>query len=372
MSIPSLDPNINTANRQSRTISRNNFDFCRFCLSIIVIFSHSFAIADGHERNEPLKFFTNGQLSSGSLGVNCFFAISGYLITHSWLRSKSIADFLLKRVLRIYPGFIVAVLIGIFCVAPIASEHFTLTTRRLLLILVNLVTLRGMEVPGVFAENPLPGAINGSLWSIPYEFKCYLLVMLFGSLGWFDRRKWMNVVLLIGLIIGGMIYPLYKVPLLERGALTAVFGTVSSWLIVFPYFLAGMIFYLFENRIPVSTRWAFSILIILIVAALLPPLGPIIFPFTVTYLLFWISFRPIGLLQNWARYGDFSYGIYLYAFPIQQLIVRQNPGIGPISLFLMATPLSVIAGVISWHLIEKHFLKFKHRLPNRTIGLAPN
>ena len=372
MSIPDLEPNINTDNQQSRTISRNNFDFCRVFLSIAVIFAHSFAVAEGDEHHEPLRVLTSNQIGTGPLAVNCFFAISGYLITHSWLRSKSTTDFLFKRVLRIYPGFIVAVLIGTLCIGPIASEHFALTTRRFLLLLVNLVTLRSTPLPEVFPENPLPGVINGSLWSIPYEFKCYLAVMLFGGLGLLDRRKRVNLVLLIGLIIGGLVYPLLNVPFLEQRGFVAIVGAMTSWLTVFPYFLAGMIFYLFEHRIPVSSRWVISFSITLIVAALIPPLGTLFFPFAITYLLFCFSFRPIGLLQNWARFGDFSYGTYLYGFPIQQLIASQIPGIGAISLFLIATPLSVIAGVISWHLVEKHFLKLKRRLPNRSMGLAPN
>jgi len=372
MSIPSLDSNISTANQYSRTISRNNFDFCRFWLSILVIFAHSFALADGNEDHEPLRVLTNAQIDSGSLAVNCFFAISGYLITHSWLRSKSTTDFLLKRVLRIYPGFIVAVLIGLFCVEPIASEHFTLTIRNFLALVVNLVILRRTELSGGFPDNPLPFAINGSLWSIPYEFKCYLAVMLLGGLGLFNRRKWLNVILLIVFIIGGMVYPLLNAPFFERGAFAVVVGNASNWFIVFPYFLAGMTFYLFEHRIPASARWAMSAFIALVVAAMLPPLGRLIFPFAIPYVLFWLAFRPNVRLQNWACFGDFSYGIYLYAFPIQQLIVSQIHGIGPISLFLIATPLSVVAGVISWHLVEKHFLKLKHRLPSRSLNIAPN
>ena len=160
-----------------------------------------------------------------------------------------------------------------------ASEHFTLTIRNFLTLLVNLVMLRRMELSGGFPDNPLPFAINGSLWSIPYEFKCYLAVMLLGGLGLFNRRKWLNVILLIGFIIGGMVYPLLNAPFFERGAFAVVVGNASNWFIVFPYFLAGMTFYLFEHRIPASARWAMSAFIALVVAAMLPPLGRLIFFF---------------------------------------------------------------------------------------------
>jgi hypothetical protein len=110
------------ASSMSHIIGSNNFDFCRFWLAVLVIFSHSFALAEGDERHELMGLLTSRQLSSGRFAVCCFFAISGFLISHSWLRSTTAMSFLWKRIKRIYPAFVVAVVLGAFVISPIASS----------------------------------------------------------------------------------------------------------------------------------------------------------------------------------------------------------------------------------------------------------
>lgn len=345
--------------RKSASIGRNNFDFCRFWLAVMVIFSHSFALVEGDERNELMGIITQRQIGSGSFAVNCFFAISGFLITHSWLRSSSTSSFLLKRVLRIYPGFIVAVLVGLFIVGPLSTEQFGLSKQSWLTLPVFLAALRPIEPIGSFPNNAFPGAINGSLWTIPYEFKCYLALMVMGFVGLLGRYKNLTVYLFITTVLGSYFYPMVAVPALDRGAFAAIAGSALNWAKIFPWFLAGTTFYLFRDRIPLTSGFAAIAIGITIAATALPPAGHLLFPFGITYLLFWFSLSFPIHFDHWARYGDFSYGIYLYAFPIQQLIVMKVPGISPIQLFLLSTPLSVIAGMMSWHLIEKHFMKLK-------------
>lgn len=344
---------------KSAPIGRNNFDFCRFWLAVLVIFSHSFALVEGDERNEPIGIFTHGQIGSGRFAVNCFFAISGFLITHSWLRSTSTANFLLKRILRIYPGFVVAVLIGLFIVGPFATENFGLSKPAWLTLPVFLVALRSTEPIGAFANNPVAGAINGSLWTIPFEFKCYLALMLMGFIGLLSRYKKATISLFAITVLGSFFYPMVANPALDVGAFAGIFGGASEWALIFPWFVAGVTFYLFRDQIKLTPVLMAFIFAITVVASFLPPVGHLVFPFGITYLLFWFAlYSPIHF-DHWARYGDFSYGIYLYAFPIQQLIVMNIPGISPIQLFLVSTPLSIIAGIMSWHLIEKHFMKLK-------------
>ena len=342
-----------------KEIGRNNFDFCRFWLAVLVIFSHAYALTEGDERNEPLDLMTRGQLSSGALAVGCFFSISGFLITHSWLRSSSAMSYLWKRVLRIYPGFIVAVLIGCFIVAPLASDHFAIKTRELVTLPIYLLALRPTEPAGVFANNPLPGAINGSLWTIPYEFKCYLAVMLAGVLGVLGTRRAFVAGFMVVTCIVSLVYPWYAIPALDRGAFAAIVGIASNWVRIFPYFVSGMTFYLYRDLIPYTRTSVLTVLAIVVVASQLPPAGNLLFPVGITYLLFWFCFHAPLHIDHWAKYGDFSYGIYLYAFPIKQFIVMKNQGITPLTLFAVATPLSIAAGVLSWHLVEKRFLKMK-------------
>jgi len=369
MSFPPSSSNVTDRSEQLHAIGRNNFDFCRFWLAILVIFSHSYPLAEGTEAHEPFHLATNGQLTGGAIAVNGFFAISGYLIAYSWLRSRSVGGFLSKRVFRIYPGFIAAVLIGVFIIAPLGADQLQLSSQFLRLLPLKLLTLNRAEPPGVFAANPFPDAINGSLWSIPYEFKCYLGIMLLGALSWLTRWKAMTAYACGAVIAGSLAYPWMTLSVLERGSFAATVGSASNWFNVLPHFLVGTTFYLFRDRVRFSGRWAACAALAVAVAGLFPPLGRAVYPPAATYLLFWFAFHPAVPLQKWSRYGDFSYGIYLYAFPIQQLLVQSLPGLSPVALFLAAAPLSIIAGAISWHLIEKHFLRAAHR---RTELSRPN
>jgi peptidoglycan/LPS O-acetylase OafA/YrhL len=359
------DPKV-VASSTMQTIATNNFDFCRFWLAILVIFAHSFALAEGDERHEPMGLLTSGQLGAGRFAVCCFFAISGFLISHSWLRSTTAASFLWKRVKRIYPAFIVAVALGVFVISPIASGS-TLTLRQLLMLPINLLALRGCEPSLIFEHNPFPGALNGSLWTIPYEFKSYLALMALGGLGLLNNRTLALPCLLVATVLGSVAYPYYHLTVLERGAIAALIGQATAWFDVLPYFLTGAVFYQYRARIPLCNRYAACSALALACAALLPPLGRIVFPFAITYLLFWFSFHPLVRFHNWARHGDFSYGIYLYAFPIQQLIAMTVPGISPMLMFAAATPLAVLSGLLSWHIVEKHFMRARdNRCPLRS------
>jgi peptidoglycan/LPS O-acetylase OafA/YrhL len=248
-------------------------------------------------------------------------------------------------------------LFGLFVVSPVASVGFEWRSVDLRTLPLQLIALRNVEPKGVFPYNPCPGIINGSLWSIPYEFKCYLFVMLVGGLGLFRADRRILVGLLIAIITGSFFYRPDSTSVVERGPFAVIIGQVSFWCNVLPYFVAGMADYLYRDQIPRSRQFLAAVSVILVISAAVPPAGRVVFPLAITYLLFWFAFQSPCRFYGWSRYGDFSYGIYLYAFPLQQLMTMRFPGTSPIVLFLISTPLSVIAGVLSWHLLEKHFLK---------------
>jgi peptidoglycan/LPS O-acetylase OafA/YrhL len=233
--------------------------------------------------------------------------------------------------------------------------------RQLLLLPINLLALRNSEPSTIFENNPFPGALNGSLWTIPYEFKSYLALMALGGLGLLHKRNLVLPCLLVATIAGSVVYPYCHLTVLERGAIAGGFGQATAWFDVLPYFLAGAVFYQYRGSRPLCNRYAACSALALIFAALLPPFGRIVFPFAITYLLFWFSFHPLIHFHNWARHGDFSYGIYLYAFPIQQLLAMTVPGISPLLMFATATPLAVVSGLLSWHIVEKHFMRARDK-----------
>src|SRR5262245_9967431 len=185
----------------------NNFDFIRFALATFVVFSHSsHALNRGDHDLDPLLGLTWNQERLGNLAVNGFFAISGCLVTASWERSARALDYFRKRVLRIYPGFVVAWLVCILVVAPLSGLAWAdyAANIRPGWWLLKIVLLRGFGDVYVFPNNPMH-SLNTVLWSIPVEFACYILVAVVGALGILGRRRFilaMNAVVLAMVVLG--------------------------------------------------------------------------------------------------------------------------------------------------------------------------
>lgn len=332
----------------------NNFDFIRCVLAVLVIFSHSFPLALGHEDTEPLHALSGGQLTLGGLAVDAFFIISGFLITESWLRGKSGKDFFRKRVLRIYPAFAVATALGLFVVVPwVATRPVSAGVGDWLLATLRL---RQVTPPGLFADNPYPGPLNGSLWSISYEFWCYIGIALLGACAAL-RRPTLMVGLWLATIVASIVFITFQLNLGTR-LFGAIFGFPPFWARLLPYYLAGAVFLLWRDRIPMTGGLAAVALAALAAGVLVAPWGvALTFPAALTYLVLYLAQVPAPRLARWAKHGDFSYGIYLYAFPIQQLLMWRFPSLTPLQLFVLAVPPTVACAVASWHLIEKPFMR---------------
>ncbi len=355
-----------------RALRENNLDFIRFALAALVIFAHSFALLAGSDDVEPLMRLTGGQLTFGALAVDGFFILSGFLVTQSWLRGDGALSFFRKRVLRIYPGFVAAVLVGTLVVVPIASSSLAVGFASIdpLQLLWGCVSLRGYYWhPGSFQGNPVPGVVNGSLWSVSYEFWCYVGVALLGTFQVLRRPR-----LLLGLfvlaLVGGVAYLVAELALKGK-FLAAVFGEADLWARLLPCYLAGCVFCVFRERLPYSAGLSALAAISLIAAAFVPHAVNALTPLAGAWLLFWVGFHPWLPLQHWGRYGDFSYGLYLYAFPVQQLLIRQlGTKIGPLPLFVLSLLATMACAYASWHLVELPFLRLKRaaRSPLKPAG----
>lgn len=336
----------------------NNFDALRIILAVLVILSHSFPLATGNENGEPLKIFTNGQASLGRLAVDGFFIISGYLITQSWLRKPKLGEFMKRRFLRIYPGFIVAAAVSLFLVGPFGSSVGTSALYQddiYWQYLTDTVQLRYHDYPSPFADNPRHD-VNGSLWSISYEFWCYIGVALMGVTGLMLWKR--SVVSLLAVTIGISVAFVASGWTPAGALLGKIFGNPVFWARLLPVYLAGVAFYLFRDRIRYTNTGALLAAAGLALGAAVPYGWGIGFPLCGGYLLFWFAFHPRIRMQHAAKWGDSSYGIYLYSFPIQQLfIMLVGVAMGPWLLFLATTPLAVVAGYGSYHGVEKWFLK---------------
>ena len=344
----------------------NNFDFLRFLLAVLVIFSHSFSLLDGHDLREPL-YAVSRQFPFGTLAVNGFFIISGFLITMSYLRSKGTLDYLRKRALRIYPGFIVAMLITALVVAPIGADPGApvFTLKQMGKLAWQTFTLTSYTCPGVFTELPLDGIINGSLWTIRYEFVCYIIVAMLAIAGILAHRRMVLSIFLGCMVLAmGISFLGREKPFEPDHPVMIVAKKLDVWPRFVAYYLAGVLFFQYRERIPFSHRLG-ALSLMAVGLSLWAPYGlSLSLPIFGTYLIFYLAYTPLLPLHRFGKYGDFSYGIYLYAFAIQQLLVmRYGERLTPLTLFLAATGLSVIAGALSWHLIEKHFLKLKRSKP---------
>jgi peptidoglycan/LPS O-acetylase OafA/YrhL len=341
----------------------NNFDFLRLVLAVLVIFSHSYPLTWGTNEREPFSRLTGDQVTGGELAVAGFFILSGFLITKSWLQAKGPADYFRRRVLRIYPGYLVAVAFGTLVVGPLASADPPAYWRSLAPGRAILATLN-LSVPDtapVFAANPIH-AVNGSLWSIRFEFFCYLGVAALGLAGAL-RRRWLVLLTFLGWMA---VYALQ----VQEGL--RMRGSSLSWLYCYPEFwprlaacfLSGALCYLYRDRIAYRRHWFAAALVGLIALAALPRWKglPLAIPILGSYAFFYLGFLPVRRLQGFARRRDLSYGMYLYAYPVQQLVVQASrASLHPVALFLIAASLTTVLAFLSWTFVEKPFLKLKSR-----------
>jgi peptidoglycan/LPS O-acetylase OafA/YrhL len=340
---------------------RNNFDAIRMAMALLVVWSHSFAIYLGTEDNEPLSLLMNGAYDSGKVAVLVFFIISGFLITHSFLNSKSVSKYFYRRVSRIYPGYIVATLISVSVIVPAFSSRtlsdFT-STEVVKALGLNLL-LQGY-FPASDAFNGT--SINGSLWSISYEFWCYVGLAALGIVGLLKNRFACLTITLLVMAIRVWLDLTGRHP--GGGFVGAIIGYPYLWFVVLPCFMMGACFYLYRDVIPRSSWAVLSGLCMLALAPNLPLeplhgkiLTNIILPPVIAYATLYVAFSKSIKLYDAAKWGDFSYGTYLYAYPIQKMLFATFGGALIFPRYIaVSLALSSSAGVMSWYLIERWFL----------------
>ncbi|WHY76922.1 acyltransferase [Neobacillus sp. WH10] len=323
---------------------KNNLDIIRFFAATLVIFSHAYPLTYGNNGSEPFAIFTNGEMTFGELAVSIFFVISGFLITQSFVRSNDPVKYFKARSLRIFPGLIFCVLLSVFILGPIFTElslmdYFKNRDTYEYMSTITLYLIQ-YDLPGVFQTNVWPTAVNGSLWTLWYEFFFYIVVAILGVTRLLDRRF-----VLACFILSSIVY------------FMGIGGFYSD---LFRYFSAGMVFYLYRKQIKLNGWFAILSLVIVILTA---KFGFFDYALSIfgTYLIFYIAFDTRLKLENFGKYGDFSYGIYIYAFPFQQIMVYIfHNQLSPLKNFLYSFPVTLLFAIVSWHLVEKRALKYKN------------
>ena len=341
------------------------FDFLRVVLATSVVAWHC----------DPLLAGGVGVLDTtwmmwflGYAILTMFFALSGLLIAGSALR-HSPANFLINRGLRIFPALVVEVVLSAFILGPLVTSlapgrYFSSATTWHYL--TNVVGLVNFQLPGVFTTHPLD-LVNLALWTIPYELACYVFMAVVMVTGF---RRHPNIVFFCGIavVVIGLVAVALAIPEDAPGfghkVLSRLFTSNRSR--VFIGFTTGVAMYVWRHRIPYSA-WllAGAVLACVAIAACGPgerltyPLVNLLAPPALVYVTAYMGVSDFPTLPVFHR-GDYSYGIYLYGFPIQQLVLNVFPWIrhGPV-LFALSFPVIVLFSIFSWHVIEKPVLRLR-------------
>jgi peptidoglycan/LPS O-acetylase OafA/YrhL len=338
-------------------ININNFDFLRVVFAFTVAFAHLIELSD-LEILKPFKVFFNTRLA-----IDGFFIVSGFLIAKSYENSTTIKDYIIRRAKRIIPAYAVVILVSAFFLSAIStyslSEYFS-NIQFWKYLTANLSFQNYLEpcLPGVFETNKFC-AVNGALWTIKLEEAFYLLVPVFY---WLVRVKKFNFyVLIIIVYLLSVTYYMYFLSIDNYRIAKQLPGALA-------FFGTGIVFY---KNFSLLQKWKDYIIIPCLIIFFLEHyilktqlLKPVAFGFMVFYVAY--SFR---FLNNFGKYGDFTYGIYIYHFPLIQLFVylglfNKYP---PVLICVFVLMLTLLLAILSWYLIEIPYLSKNRRLRQKKL-----
>lgn len=330
----------------------NNFNLIRFLAATLVIWSHAFRLLDHPQLTVMERSFG---LGPGDLGVDIFFVLSGFLVSKS-LESKTLAGFVWARWLRIYPALwvsiVLSVLVAALCFSDAPAARFLTSGATVRYIWRNAILL-----PPVGAEIALPhafpyadGRFNLSLWTLPYELGMYGLLALLGkSFGL--RARNVGALAAIGAAILVLLHELH-----------------SPYHLLAPYgrflclFFAGAFAYALRSRIVLSSWIAIGLVCAIAATVAITQqhfARQAILLLTLPYLLLWLGLVPGGALRLWNRLGDYSYGMYIYACPVQIALISTGAAATGGRNFLLAVLITLPLAVSSWHALEKRALRIR-------------
>lgn len=340
----------------------SGWDYLRLVLAAGVIVVHSLPLSHGiaarWEIPTPLMVFAQVILPM-------FFALSGFLVAASLLRVP-IPNFIGLRVLRIFPALVVEVVLSALILGPLltplplaeyfANEWFWAYFR-------NVYGDIHYTLPGLFMNNPYPNVVNGSLWTVPFELECYIVLVVLGILRF--NRHW---ALMLAVTLAGSAYLWFNH--VGEGIESFIYGRL---LVV--YFLAGVTIYAMRSFLPLRGD-LFVACAVLALAGTMQKELLYISPLAVAYCTAWIGLQTPKKVPAIFFKGDYSYGIYLYGFVVQQVFAQLVPSHWVVNSILSLIGVSLFAA-FSWHFIEKPTLKLKRFLKDgknnkRDEALAAN
>lgn len=348
-SAPTTTPSLQSA-LEARPL--NNFGIARLLAAMVVVLTHSYPIAGAQPSALGRALLYDPYPYVGNYPVALFFVISGFLVTQSFLSGRqSTTRFVAARVLRLYPalvaGVVLSLLLGTLCNALPVRE--TVASEGFLEYLWKNATAYAFIplLPGAFPGNPLAGGPNGSLWSLPLEVRMYLWVGLLGAAGLLRDRRSGVVVLSAAVLLLGLTSPPPAWLWHETHSLFAI------------AFMFGMLAFLLRDRLRLSIVAALVLAAIFVGIARLAGPGPAygFFTLCLPYWLLVVACHPA--LPAVRLPGDYSYGIYVYSFPIQQTVAWLLPDLEHWLYLSLTCALIGLAAFVSWHFLEQRFLRLK-------------
>lgn len=343
--------------------TRNSLNLFRLVLAALVLFAHAWYIA-GRGTGPSIQ----GE-NLGGWAVAGFFVLSGFLITRSRLRTTP-GEFLLHRIARIFPAFIVVLVITAFVFAPIAlfieqgslAGFFSTGVTPFQYVWGNItLAINYYDIGATLQSAPYPGAWNGSLWTLYYEFLCYIVVWLLGGLAVFRRSP-----IFVGACFVASVAIYAAIDVAARVGLDPSFALFARLL---PFFLGGSLIYFIVERYGVNRILALiSLLVAVALIAFIPRWGgQAAAPFLAYGLL---SLSTVIGQPSWVAKNDVSYGFYIYAWPIQQLTVLFGAAnLGMPAYILITVVLTFGAGWLSWVLVERPMMTLAR---GNKAGLRPS
>ena len=354
----------------------NNFDVLRLFAAGLVVFTHTFQVVG---KPEPIPGALG--MDYGQFGVLIFFSISGFLVARSWSYDPKVLSFAMRRALRLLPALIVSLLLTALVLGPLLStvsfSAYMQDVKTKYYVLFHLLMQQDLQLPGVFQDIPYKGIVNAPLWTLQLEVKAYVLIAIIGVLGFFRRGPWWILILavLCGLFLVNPIRN--EIPLANQlVTLTQDLQIGDVWLkeartgqlffIFQPFaaFVIGAMLYRIRSWVPLSW-WLFGLAVGAWLATVFfgdPQASRIAITWVMPYIVLVLAYRTHRYFGLPSRMGDYSYGIYIYAFPIQQVVVQLFDVTSPWLGLVYSVPVTAVLAVLSWHFIEAPSLTLKSGL----------
>jgi peptidoglycan/LPS O-acetylase OafA/YrhL len=341
---------------QNIDFRNNSIGFLRLVFAVAVLWAHGYQM--GGHGFDPIIVLTHGLFTAGTLAVGGFFVLSGFLITRSYEQLQNSGRFFWHRLLRIFPAYWMCLLVTAFVFGFLAyayqygnvAGYFRTPDGPWSYVFGNaLLVITQTNIANLLSNLPFVGHINASLWTLQWEFLCYLGVMALGIVGVIGRRP--AVVLLatifLALLVGSVMWLFPNLRIVEMAKIG----------ILFVYFGLGASAYQYRSSVPIDLR--LCVLAVLGVVVVLPTVaGGLIVPIAVAYATIYLAVRlPVRSIE---RVADLSYGMYIYGFPIEKLLTMYGAGAWRLPAYLAASlAITSCFATCSWFLIERPALSLK-------------